>query len=229
MNRSDGIGAPHDFSDTAAAYVLRALEPAEADAFRTHLAGCVLCQDDVDSLQSAVQALAMAAPQHPASAALRRRVLRAARAEPKPSPRRRLAAGVRWRGHWTFAAAAALAAAVVVVVVLMLLPGPSARVVQARVSGIAGTAQLRVAGERGELRVRHLSPPPLGHVYEVWLKHPRGAPVPAGVLFSVTSSGTVDVALPASMRGISQVLVTAEPDGGSRAPTRTPVIVARLS
>jgi hypothetical protein len=35
--------------------------------------------------------------------------------------------------------------------------------------------------------------------------------------------------LPASLRGIREVMVTPEPDGGSPAPTHTPVIVARLS
>jgi hypothetical protein len=29
------------------------------------------------------------------------------------------------------------------------------------------------------------------------------------------------------MAGVDQVLVTAEPDGGSRAPTRPPVIIAQ--
>jgi hypothetical protein len=29
------------------------------------------------------------------------------------------------------------------------------------------------------------------------------------------------------MKGVDQVLVTAEPDGGSRAPTRQPVIIAQ--
>jgi anti-sigma-K factor RskA len=101
--------------------------------------------------------------------------------------------------------------------------------IQARVSGIAGKAQLRVADEHGELIVRHLSPPPAGHVYEVWLKPGRGAPEPAGVLFNVTSVGSAELKLPVSLRRIGQVMVSPEPTGGSPAPTHTPVIVARIS
>jgi anti-sigma-K factor RskA len=74
-----------------------------------------------------------------------------------------------------------------------------------------------------------MSPPPPGKIYEVWLKRARGAPVPTSILFSVTSSGSGEVGLPADLRRFNQVLVTPEPAGGSHVPTHTPVIVARLS
>jgi hypothetical protein len=97
------------------------------------------------------------------------------------------------------------------------------------VTGIAGSAELRLSGGRGELIVRDLTPPPPGHVYEVWLKAPGANPVPASVLFSVNSGGGADVGLPAKLHGISAVLVTPEPRGGSPAPTHAPVIVASLT
>jgi hypothetical protein len=49
------------------------------------------------------------------------------------------------------------------------------------------------------------------------------------VLFSVTRSGDSDVEVPGSLRGVSAVLVTPEPAGGSKAPTHAPVITAPLS
>lgn len=223
--------AEHDCGADAAAYALGVLGPAEADAFRGHLESCSVCRDEVAALEGVVQALAMTAPQRPAPPALRRRVLHAVRAEPKSgSPRSRSTwnTGTRWPTGPS-PAAAALALAVAIVVAVAVVPGSSTRVVEARVSGVAGTAQVRVVNERGELVVRRLSAPPAGHIYEVWLKAPRSAPVPAGVLFSVTSAGTADLKLPASLRGIREMMVTAEPDGGSQAPTHSPVIVARLS
>ena len=88
---------------------------------------------------------------------------------------------------------------------------------------------MRLSGGRAELVVRHMSPPPQGKIYQVWLKRARGAPLPTSVLFSVTSSGSGDVGLPGDVRRFSEVLVTPEPAGGSQVPTHTPVIVARLS
>jgi anti-sigma-K factor RskA len=231
MNRRDGVSGIHDCGADASAYALGALEPAEADAFRAHLKTCAVCRDETDTLRGVVDALALTASPHPAPPAIRRRLLRTVGAEPKPNaarPRLVLDTGSWWRPGWVLAAAV-LTVMVAVVVALAVATGPSTRVIQARVSGIAGNAQLRVADEHGELIVRHLSPPPTGNVYEVWLKPGRGAPEPAGVLFNVTSVGSAELKLPVSLRGIGQVMVSPEPAGGSPAPTHTPVIVARIS
>ena len=68
----------------AAAYVLGALEPDEAAAFRTHMQTCVVCRDEVETFRGTVDALAFTVPQYEAPKALRRRVMRAVRAEPSP-------------------------------------------------------------------------------------------------------------------------------------------------
>lgn len=231
MSESEPMSGPHDCGGDAAAYVLGALEPDEAEQFRLHLEGCAVCRDEVEALGGVVQALPMATPQHPASRRLRRRVMRAVRDQPapdRPVQHRRL----RARRPRVAAVAAVVVAVALATLGGLALSGGSgrpARVIDAQVAGIAGSAQLRVSGGRGELIVRRLSPPPPGHVYEVWLKAPRTAPVPASVLFSVSSAGDADVTLPHSLRGVSQVMVTPEPDGGSRSPTHTPVIVASLT
>lgn len=234
MSETDAMDRTNDCGGDAAAYVLGALEPAEADEFERHLAECVVCRDEVDALTGVVQALPMSAPQRPAPARLRRRVMRAVRQEPKRQ-------GTRGRrlirsGSWSGSRAAAGALAAAAVTALAVLGGldlssssPSGRVIRARVAGSAGSAELRVSQGRGELVVRHLSPPPPGHVYEVWLKAPGAKPRPASVLFSVTRTGSADVGLPGTLRGISQVMVTPEPDGGTLAPTHSPIIVASLS
>jgi len=124
---------------------------------------------------------------------------------------------------------AALAAAAVAVVAIVGGSGLSGTVLPARVSGIAGSAQLKLVHGHGELVVKHLTAPGKDRVYEVWLQRGDAAPVPASVLFSVSTSGDADVGLPGDLSGVSSVLVTSEPLGGTSKPTRAPVIVARLT
>ncbi len=228
MSTGQDMFGTHDCGGDAAAYVLGALEPAEAERFRHHLDECAICRDEVQALGGVVQALPMAAPQHPAPRRLRRRVLRAVRAEPaghgalRPRP---------WYPRIPALASAGVALAVAIAVLITLSGGGTgARVIHAQVLDMAGgSAQVKITGGRGELIVHRISAPSPGHVYEVWLKAPHAAPVPASVLFSVSASGSADVTLPRGLRGVAQVLVTPEPDGGSPAPTHAPVIVADLT
>lgn len=230
MSENRDMSGTHDCGGDAAAYVLGALEPAEAAAFRQHLEGCAVCRDELEAFDGVVQALPMAAPQYAAPRHLRRRVMRAVRAEQAAGARRARSLPLFGRSLGPRAALAGLAAAAVVAIAIVAGgTGGGARVIQARVSGVSGTAELRVSGGQGELIVHRLSPPPVHEVYEVWLAAPHTAPSPAGVLFSVTSSGHADLVIPRNLRGISRVMVTAEPDGGSPAPTHTPVIVAPLT
>ena len=111
---------------------------------------------------------------------------------------------------------------------LTLGGGGGASVIPARVERIAGTAEIRLTNGHAELVVHHLTAPARRRVYEVWLQHGSSAPVPASVLFGVNSTGDADVGLPAKLHGVSAVLVTSEPLGGTKHPTRAPVIVARL-
>jgi anti-sigma-K factor RskA len=221
----------HDCGGDAAAYVLGALEAAEAEAFRRHLERCAVCRDEVDALTGVAQALPMAAPQFAPPRRLRREVLGAVRRQPRPAP-----AAPRPRFAWPAprVALAALGAALVlaaagVTAVEVSSGGSGGRVIHAQVAGISGSAELRLSGGRAELIVRNLTPPPHGHVYEVWLKPPHANPVPASVLFSVNANGGADVGIPAELHGISEIMVTPEPQGGSPVPTHPPVIVASLT
>lgn len=220
----------HDRGDDAAAYVLGALEPAEAEEFRRHLASCTACREQVAALQQTANALPMAAPQYPVPARLRRRVLRTVRAERERPPRSAAPMVGRLAVPRPIAAGAALAAAMAAIVLALSLSGAGgARVIKAQVAGISGAAQFRLSGDHGELVVHHLSPPPRGRIYEVWTRRSGHAPVPANVLFGATPTGSSYVPLPGSMRGVSLVMVTPEPAGGSRVPTHSAVITARLS
>jgi anti-sigma-K factor RskA len=231
MSEGEHMSEMTNCGGDVAAYALDALEPAEAEAFRRHLEQCEICRDELEALQGTVGALPMAAPQHPLPKHVRRRVMRTihqesrvARAQSRPAWRRSpLRPVVAAAG-----AALVLAGAVVAGVELSGTSSPS-RVIHAQVIGASGAAELRVSGARGELIVHHLTPPPPGHIYEVWLKSGQAAPVPASVLFGVSASGDADVGLPRSLRGVSQVMVSPEPDGGTPAPTTKPVIVVQLT
>ena len=231
MSDREIMSGTHDCGADAAAYVLGALEPGEAEAFRAHVQECAVCREEVDTLRAVVHALPMSTPQYAAPRGLRRRVMRQLLDE-QP------AAGATARRGWSIGrarnrlvagVAAAMVAAAGVVTAIELAAGTAATVVQAQVDGISGSAQVRITGGRAELVVHNLTPPARGHIYEVWLKSGTAAPVPASVLFGVNSSGNADVGIPGPVRGVSAVLVTPEPYNGTLEPTHTPVIVARLS
>lgn len=206
----------------AAAYALGALEPHEAEEFSRHLERCVVCRDELAAFEQAVNALPMAAPQYRPPPGLKRRVMRAVRAETK----RRPAARSR-RSELRFvvprpalAAGLALTVAAAIAGVELSNTGTGGRLIQAQV----GQAQLRMLGGRAELIVRHLPAPPPGRIYELWLQRASRPPSPS-TLFSVTTRGTADVAIPGTLADLRRVMVTSEPAGGSSIPSEQPAIV----
>jgi hypothetical protein len=244
MSGGDSMSELHDCAGDAAAYVLGALEPQELPSFLAHLEQCSICQEEVESFTGVVQALPMAAVQYKVPRGLRRRVMRGVR-EGSPELSRshgyshrsvrsslsRLLDRLRLGGAGVLAglgAATVTLAGAAAVAVIALSSGAGATVIQAKVTGIHGTAQLRLQNGHAELVVRHMTSPGRGHIYEVWLKSGAAAPVPASVLFSVSSSGNADVTLPDRIRGTESVLVTQEPLGGTSSPTHAPVVSATV-
>jgi anti-sigma-K factor RskA len=235
MTPQEPMVGEHEFRDDAAAYALGALEPAEAAAFRRHMAECAICRDEVASFQQVTNAMAMAPQQLAAPRQLRRRVVDTVRAEaaqnaqaPTPSLAER-ARGWVPRPVIALATVAAIAAALVIGLVIGSSGSPSTRVVNASVTGRPGSAELRVRGNNGDLILRGVPQPSAGHIYQMWeLKNGAKAPTNTRALFSVGRSGEVDVGVPGDLKGVKQVLVTQEPAGGSPAPTRAPFIVATV-
>jgi anti-sigma-K factor RskA len=81
----------------------------------------------------------------------------------------------------------------------------------------------------GRLEFQHMTAPPAGRVYQVWLVTGRGAPRPTHALFSVSRDGSATIEIPESLKGTDEVLVTDEPPNGSPAPTGSVVAGAKLS
>lgn len=71
--------------------------------------------------------------------------------------------------------------------------------------------------------------PPIGEVYEVWLERTGKPAQPTDALFTVTSSGDGAVEVPGALRSVREVMVTAEPLGGSSAPTSAAVLRLRVA
>jgi anti-sigma-K factor RskA len=234
--------------DTAGAYLLGALPEDESYSFELHLSSCAQCQRDVHQLASAANGLGTAVPMVTAPPELGQRIRSIVRAEAEllqaagpeaDRPVRRSRARPAWLGGGSWpapriAVAATLAVGLLcgVLVGSTLLGGstPGTRTISAQVlqPGVAhdASAALAVTGQRGTLSVSHFPAPPAGRVYEVWKLGSGGAPRPTDALFSVNSRGNGTVAVPGSLHGVREILVTAEPLGGSPAPTRKPILVA---
>jgi anti-sigma-K factor RskA len=251
MSSTSGAGGNDVFRDDAAAYVLGALTAEEHERFTIHLEDCPECRAEVDRLQVVADALPLAAAQLSAPEGLKQRVMSAVAtqaagtdveraeavgtAESAPSLRRGRVARVpraarRSPRRWAIGVAGGLAAAAVVLAVIALATaggGAGTRTIRAEVLARGASASLRIDAGRAELLVNGMPQVPARRTYQVWVQR-GGSPQPTDALFSVSSSGGATVAVPGGVSGARAVLVTAEPLGGSRAPTSPPVIVARL-
>lgn len=231
MNAADHDRENGDCGRDVAAYALGALEPDEARALEAHLETCAVCRDELAALAGATDVLPLSAPQLAVPRGLRRRVMADVRRHPRSSGedrargRQRLSLG---RPALALAGAAALAAAVALGALVTSSSTSGPRVVQASVVPAGASAQLRVNSGQAALVLSRMPAPPAGKIYEVWLKRGAAAPSPTDALFGVTSSGSASVAVPGDLHGVTAVLVTPEPRGGSLAPTHAPVVVAQL-
>jgi hypothetical protein len=228
---------PCERIDNAAAYVLGALEESELDAYRGHLTGCSACRDEVLLLQPVADSLAVGVPRVQAPEGLRARLMAVVHGEAEllraaGHDADRPARARSRRRFWllpSLASAGALGAGLLIGA-LAIGSGSTVRtrVIQATVvaPGAHANAALLQTGSRVVLDIVGLPAPPRGRIYEVWLERGSQPPRPTDVLFSVTLAGNGSVAVPGNLRGVSKVLVTDEPLGGSLHPTRNPIIVA---
>lgn len=233
---------PHGID--AGAYVLKALSPDERHGYAEHLSTCDHCRVEVDQLRLVVDSLPMSVPQAAPPEALKSRIMSVVSAESElllaagpeadrvsaaAKPRRRwLPAG--WGSPLRPAFAGALACALLAVgvvggVVFTGDDGPATRRFQASVPG-PGEGRLAVTGGKAALELTRMPSPPAGRVYQVWFDRGDGQLRPTHTLFNVRSDGRARVGIDESVNGVKRILVTAEPTGGSLAPSADPVITA---
>jgi len=238
MNRDEALMGDGGCGGNAAPYVLGALTESEHEAFIAHLASCAICREEVAALEAVTAALPAAAPRVPAPRRLKRRVLAEVREDQRRQrsgaaamTRHRSPVGSRRAGLPAVGAiAAGVAAIAAAVIVLVGGSGGSGatRVVRAQVGTPGASAEVRLSAGHAQLTIAGMPQPRQGRVYQVWVERVAGTPAPTDALFSVTSSGSATVAVPGSIAGVREVLVTSEPVGGSLRPTSPPVVTARL-
>jgi anti-sigma-K factor RskA len=219
-----------DVHALTAAYALDALDEREEREYEEHLRGCESCREELALFTDAATSLAYAVDAPAPPAALRERILEAARSE------RAVVVPLRPRRTVQYALGALAAAAAVAAVafglwagslsnrleeteaVAEILADPNAR--STELSGADG--RLVVSGD-GEavLVVDGLGPAPSGKDYAVWVIEGE-TPRPAG-LFEDDDVVQLDERVPDG----AVVAVTVEADGGVDAPTSDPIFSAQ--
>jgi anti-sigma-K factor RskA len=236
------------FAEDVGAYMLGALDPGEERSFVHHLETCHLCQEEVNGLSVAVDALPASVDPLVPPASLKAALMETVRAEAAdhasagaPAARRPGRLGRLLLARPAFAAAAACALLLVGVAAGALLGafgsgGSSApREISAKVdtTRLANTATARLVVPSGAkshggavLRVSGMPQPLRGDVYEVWVT--RGGQVAPVSLFDVNSQGDGAAAIPDKLAGVDAVLVTREHRGGAAVPSERPVVSVDL-
>jgi anti-sigma-K factor RskA len=232
--------------ENVGSYVLRALPDDEYERFLTHLDSCEECRRAVADLQVAADTLPLAADQIAPPSELKDRIMAVVNAEAELL----VAAGARadepettkpeswWKRRLlslrplpAIGLATAVLAVGVVVGVLLTGGGESTRTVDAKVtlaSAPTAHASVKVSGDDGRLTVSNFPSAGNDRVYQVWLVHGKNQPASAG-LFRVPGDGSATFAIPESMKGVDQVLVSVEPGGGSDQPTTKPIAAASMA
>ena len=243
-----------ELESSVAAWVLGAVDEAEAEAIRSHVEGCASCRQLVGRLRRVASALPLAVEELNPPPRLRDRVLagatvsqpdapptavRVRRPEPKKVPAPSPAAGARRIPSYALAAVAliALLAGVIIGQIALRAPQPPAPSQVARFTMVGhqemAGAQATVIELKSDrlalIDFRGLPPPGAGRVYEVWLIPAKGDPLPAAV-FVPDSNGAKTVLINSSLAGYSIMAVTNEagPDG-ARAPTQQPQLYGSVA
>jgi anti-sigma-K factor RskA len=240
--------------ELGASYLLGSCTEPEAAAVERHLEVCGKCARDVEQLRPARDALLVAVTQVRPSPALKARVMAAVEAEARlfaaarspvertpvdrsaetPAGERRGRWLDRWRAPvpaWALACGliALLALGALVATGLDRGPAPGREIV-ARVDARqapAGRATIRITSDDATLKVQDLPAPGRGRAYQVWLVTGATGPQPTRAMFGI-DAGRASVDLPREAHDADELLVTSEPRGGSRSPTRPPVLSAPL-
>ena len=228
-----------------ASYVIGAMPQEEAARIRSHILTCDECMAEAESLADVTSSLALAVSPEPGPPGFSDRVMARVAAERPVAARERGPARRRW--SWAAALSAAALVAVVAVFAAAWLNARSdlarnQRVVAALLrseggldlSGSGDAVGKVVSSEQGGsvFVAEGLDAAPEDHTYQLWLMEGSCAD-PAAPECEIYSAGTFEpesgIALLRTSRplkGRVRAAVTVEPDGGSEAPTSTPVIIS---
>ncbi len=215
--------------DDLAAYLLGALEPGEAAALERHLAGCEECRTELEWLRPAVQLLPESVERVEPAPRLRQNLMEQVRAEAgsaSAAPSRARRWGIN---GWSLRPLAGLTAVVLVVAAVAAYAigtndsgggGKTLTVTTGHAPGV--TAEMVSQGESGTLHLANLHQLPPDKVLQAWVER-EGRVESAKTLFVPNQDGTASATID-DMDGVTTVMVTAEPRGGSVQPTSAPLV-----
>ena len=235
-------GPGHDrWADTAGAYVLGALPEDERTGFEAHVTTCEACRIEVDELAGAADALPVSAPAMVPPPALKARIMAEVNREAallaaagagadRPEPVKPRREKRRWFALPSIAlACTTLLAGIGVGAALFAGGGGKTLSVAATGSAAKAVAEVDVSGNKAVLVAHNMPGPGQGKTYQVWLKRPGEPPQPTPALFTPLSDGSATATVTGDLRDGDQILVTAEPEGGSPMPTSDPVLAAQMT
>ncbi len=235
----------HDgWSEDVAAYVLGALESERAAELERHAEGCERCRAELRWLMPAAQAIPESVERVEPPPELRSRLLAEVRADAagaaagggraaEPGLSQRLSSWLRdlGSGPMGLRPVAGVATAVLVVVAVAGYAigggigagsegGGTSTVVAGHAPGV--TARMVSEGDSGTLHLANVNQLTNDKILEAWVRR-DGEVEPVRALFVPDREGRASTELP-DMSGVEVVMVTAEPRGGSAAPTSPPIV-----
>ncbi|HXF31288.1 MAG TPA: anti-sigma factor [Solirubrobacterales bacterium] len=232
--------------EEVAAFALGALDAAQIEDFREHLAGCKRCQDELNWLAPAVRALPEAVEQQSPPPELKVRLMEEVRADVAAAAEQTRAAERRERassrkgfrewlggldiGGLTWKPLAGMAAVILIVaagVGYLVGNGDGTNVHTTEVPQPNGiVAEVINEDGKGELRLTGVEQLPKGKVLEAWVA--RGEAVePVEMLFTPDEEGNATTQIE-DLEGVDAVMVTREPTGGTKVPTTEPFVEVPL-
>lgn len=234
---SEPSGDHERWSEELAAHLLGALPEREAEECERHLRECGLCQAQARWLTPAVEQLPQNVPPVEPPPGLRERVMAEVRdgaparsgpassRAPGPSWIERLGAGFRRRPLAGVAAAVLLIVAVAVGIEAGTGGGGgSTTIVAGHAPGV--TAKVVQKGDSATLKLANVRPLHRQRVLEAWVQ--RGGQVePVRALFVPDHEGRAQTTI-GNMSGVEVVMVTTEPQGGSKSPTSSPIVTVAI-
>lgn len=224
-----------------AAYLIGGLEPQEKEALETHLEDCERCRDELRWLQPAIDLLPQSISQLEPPPGLRARLLAEVRADVAELPAEvareseRRAPGRRSGGLRRFFLRPAVALTCVALIGAVIGgyalrggggSGSGTTTTKTVAQGGSVRATLERSGDSGTLELTGLKQAPPGHVYQAWVQ--KGNRIEPSSLFDVRRDGSASTAIPHQLAGADMVMVTVEPQGGSKQPSSKPLVSVAL-
>jgi hypothetical protein len=230
------------WSEELSAYLLGALQPAEAEALEQHLEGCQRCREEMRWLAPALDALPETVTRMQPPPGLRERLLTEVREDARRAAggvperrglleRMRDFAGPRWRP---------LAAGAAVLLIVAAVVGYEIGTNDSDNGGVGGGPNITVESEQagvlaavsmegtshGRIKLSNVPDLPPNRVLEAWVER-DGEIEAVPALFVPDGEGRAATTI-GDMSGVTAVMVTKEPPSGSESPTSDPIATVSI-